>query len=697
MPEDFDLPQINPEKQADQPAVELKQIKPNTNNENVEASEKMLHNNHPLEEGGMNIKKMKRFPKIKFNLTKKQRKIVIYGVGGLAVIMLFLSILIAAPAYATYKKGMKLADSARSLKDSVNSQDISVVKAQMQTFRSDLNSFEKSYNRLTWMKIMPYVGHYISDGQHGIKAGQYGLDTAEIIIQTVEPYADIIGFAGANSREANSPEDTANDRIEFLVQTIDEVLPHMDEIIQKATLANAELQKIDPEKYPEKFRGRQVRSNLKEILVLSDEATSMIADSKPLLEQAPYMLGLDGKRTYLLLFQNDKELRATGGFITAYSILDVENGKISPVVSSDIYNLDNNYRPHIDAPSEMVDYLKGIYVTNPNMRLRDLNWWPDYELSMETFWEEASGAGIDDVDGIIAVDTHVVVNILDVLGQIGVPGFGNFSTENDDRCDCPQVIYELESFADVEGAVVWSENEPGKIVFAPENYDNRKKIVGPLMNSILSNALGQPKEKLPDLFLAGWKSLTEKHILIYMMDEPSQNAVEKFHIAGKIEDPASEKGDYLHINDSNLGGRKSNLYVTQDVHQIVDISRDGTVTKSLEITYKNPKEYDGWLNSVLPNWTRIYVPKGSEVIEVEGFDKTKESYEEFGKTVIAGGFELRPEGVRKVTVTYKLPFKVDDYEIFIQKQPGKDMSLYSIEVGKQLEEFFLSTDRKLRF
>src|SRR5690606_18836853 len=112
--------------------------------------------------------------------------------------------------------------------------------------------------------------------------------------------------------------------------------------------------------------------------------------------------------------------------------------------------------------------------------------------------------------------THVVVKLLKVLGQIGVPGFGNFSAENDPRCDCPNVVYELEEFADVEGPVVWDPNT-GEIVFAPKNYGkNRKEIVGPLMNSVLSNALGQPMEKMPDLFQAGWESLTEKHVMFYM-------------------------------------------------------------------------------------------------------------------------------------------------------------------------------------
>ncbi len=271
----------------------------------------------------------------------------------------------------------------------------------------------------------------------------------------------------------------------------------------------------------------------------------MLSESKRLWEAAPYLLGNDSPRTYLLLFQNDKELRPTGGFMTAYSIMKVSKGKLQPVSSSDIYSLDAKYRPVIKAPEPFVTFLKGPYVLSPTMFLRDMNWSPDFKESMDLFSAEAKKAGIDDVDGIIAVDTHVLVKILDVIGQIGVPGFGNFSTTVDPRCDCPQVIYELESIADVEGPVVWSENT-GEIVFAPKNYGkNRKEVVGPLMNSILSNALGQPKEKLPDLFQAAWESVIEKHVLVYMFGEEYQNAVESFNMAGTLNE---FEGDYLHIN-----------------------------------------------------------------------------------------------------------------------------------------------------
>ncbi|MEK7526613.1 MAG: DUF4012 domain-containing protein [Patescibacteria group bacterium] len=614
---------------------------------------------------------------------------------GILAFLLFLGLIIGIPGYNVYAKAKKVSKQVSALKAAANKEDIVEVKKELETTKKDLTALKSSYRAIAWTKIIPFVGGFVSDGQHGINAGIYGIEATQLTVDAIEPYADLIGFK-KGGQEAQSGEETANDRIEFIVETIKGITPKVDKIAEKAKLANAELDYIDPARYPETFKGKKIQENVRKVKDLANEATEMISNSKPLLEAAPYILGIDEPRTYLLIFQNDKELRPTGGFLTGYSIVTIDKGKFEQASSNDIYNLDKVYKPRIKAPDPIIDYIKGPYVLNPNLRLRDMNFNPDFKESMDLFTEEIKSAGVNDIDGVIAVDTHVVVNILKVLGQIGVPGFGNFSAEPDARCNCPQVVYELEDYADQEGAIVWDQNDPTKIIFAPANFDNRKKIVGPLMNSVLSNALGQPKEKLPALFEAGWKSISEKHVLMYLFDDQAQKGVESFNIAGRIK---NYEGDYLHISDSNLGGRKSNLYVTQEVHQDVVIKKDGTVEKTVEITYKNPQSYDGWLNSVLPNWTRIYVPKGSKLVDISGFEDKVDPYEDLGKTVFAGGFSLRPQGVVKVKLVYTLPNKLKNgnYNILIQKQPGTDLPLHTLTIGKQQKELFLATDKEFKF
>jgi len=609
----------------------------------------------------------------------------------LAIFVFFVTAL-GLITFNIYKKGLALKDSTIRLADAGKAQDLGKIKIELADTKVKLDEFDKSYQNISWTKFIPYLGIFVRDGQHFIKAGKEGLGAGDLVIKAIEPYADIIGFTGGS--QANSGQETAQDRINFIIKSIPELTPQADKIAKKMEVIKAGLDQIDASRYPEKIFGKDIRVRLEEGLALSDEITLLVINGKPLLENANFLLGVDKPRNYLIIFQNDKELRPTGGFITAYTIAKVQNGKFEPVLSSDIYNLDSKYTPSVPAPDPIINYLKGPYVANRKLRLRDMNWSPDFSESMKLFTEEAKKVGVKNIDGVIAVDTQLLVYLLNVLGEIGVSGYGNFSTKIVADCNCPQVIFELESFADIEGPIVWSENEPGKIVYAPANYDNRKKIIGPLMNSVLANTLGQPKEKLPALFEAILKSITEKHVVFYLLDDKSQKAVEQFGIAGRIE---NFDGDYLHINDANLGGRKSNLYVTQEVTQEIEIKKDGSVEKTLTVLYKNPEKYDGWLNSVLPNWVRVYVPKGSELMDFEGVEEKEEPYEDLGKEVFAGFFKLRPEGVSKVVFKYKLPFKIsgNEYKILIQKQPGTNTPLYTLKIGKREEEFFLATDKEM--
>ncbi len=616
------------------------------------------------------------------------------------VLTIFVIILVALSViglmgYKVYRQAFAVKAKAEEVKQALAANDLDLVKVKIGETRTELVTLSSDYRKISFLKFMPFAGAYVSDGEHAINAGLRGLDAGVLVIDATAPYADILGLK-KGSEQAGSGVETAQDRIDFVIKTIPELLPKAGKIGSEVALMQEEIDAIDPNRYPEEFRGIPLRSKIKEGIELIDLGASFVKKSEPLLASASYILGAEDERNYLVIFQNDKELRPTGGFITAYALAKVRSGKFEPVASSDIYSLDDAYKPTIKAPEPIIKYLKGPYTLSPNLRLRDMNWSPDFAESMRLFGEEIQKAGIKDIDGIIAVDTGLLVNLLDVIGPIGVSGFGNFSTAITPECNCPQVIYELESFADIEGPVVWSQDEPGKIIFAPPNYDNRKKIIGPLMNSILANALGQPKDKIPPLFAAGIRSLLEKHVLFYFFDEQAQKAVAEFGIAGTLDSDIKE--DYLLVNDANLGGRKSNLYVTQEVLQEIKVNRDKSIEKTVTITYKNPAPHDGWLNSVLPNWVRIYVPKGSELVEFSGIEGEPQKSEDLGKTVFEGFFELRPLGVAKLTLKYKLPTRLEgDYDLVIQKQPGKDSPLYSIIVGKTEEEVFLTTDKRLRY
>jgi hypothetical protein len=625
---------------------------------------------------------------------KKQGKLMKISLAVLGVIIIFIIYNLVA-GFLIYQKATKLLTSINKLTDAAKSQDLGKIKTEIDSTQTSFASLNSSYKLIAWEKFLPFVGAYISDTGHGITAGEAGLNAGKTILTTVQPYADLLGLTESTSSGtiAKTGEQTTQDRINFVVSTIPEILPKIDEISTQVKIVQDEVSQINPDRYPDEFRGKQIKSQIKNVQGLVSEAATFFVNGKPFLQSAPTLLGMDSPRTYLILFQNDKELRPTGGFMTAYAIMKVDKAKFTPVLSSDIYTLDAAYKPSIPAPAPIINYIKGPYILSQNWRLRDMNWSPDFPTTMQIVLPAIKQAGVTNIDGVIAVDTQLLVNLLNVIGPIGVPGFGNFSTAINPKCNCADVIYQLESFADVEGPIIW-DPLTGKIIQRPPNSDNRKKIIGPLMNSILANALGQPKDKLAGLAQSVFTSLVEKHVLFYMLDPVTEKAVSDFGVGGAINQTFT--GDYLHINDANLGGRKSNLYAYDEVEQDIKVAGDGSVTKTVTITYKNPQSQDGWLNSVLPTWVRVYVPKGSTLITSEGLEAKQNPYEDLNKTVFAGYFQLRPEGVSKVTFEYKLPFKVSgNYNLLIQKQPGTDGFLYTVNLGSYTQEFYLKTDKSL--
>lgn len=617
---------------------------------------------------------------LKFRFSKKAVLVVL-------AVLLVLSGAIGWPAFSLYKSSQQLSSSGQKLLFAVRSQNVEEMKLALDETKKEVQDFRSTYNTLAWTKFIPFIGVYWNDGDHALKAGVAGIEAGEIVVDTMSPYADLLGFEGGIA--ADSPTKTAEERIAFLVETIEGVTPKLDEIAAKTSIVSSEMSQLNPNRYPEEFKGELVRERIRDAITIASQVNELVTHGKPVLEKAPYLLGKDGERKYLFLWQNDKELRPTGGFITAYSIVKVRNGKFDSVTSDDIYHLDERLKNKAPAPEPIKKYLPLVHEWN----LRDMNLSPDFKDSMQVFAENYKKAKGPEYDGIVAVDTYLLTNILKVLETVGVPEYGNYSIENDSRCNCPQVIYELESFADVAGPIVW-DPVSGEIVYQPPNADNRKKILGPLMNSMLSNALGQPKEKIPDLFEAGWNSILEKHVLFYFEKEDVQKAMEAFNVAGRIRE---FQGDYLHINDTNFAGAKSNLYVQQEVDLDIQPGKDSS-TNILTIKYKNPQKHDGWLNGPYRDWVRVYVPQGSTLVDSTGSEVGFTSYEELGKTVFDGFFVLRPEGVHELKLTYTTPVKKEGkYKVLIQKQPGTDGNPYTVKVGRDEQNFPLKSDKELSF
>ena len=111
------------------------------------------------------------------------------------------------------------------------------------------------------------------------------------------------------------------------------------------------------------------------------------------------MLGANGPRTYLILAQNNHELRGTGGFISTIGFVRLEGGRITELNLVDSYAVDNFEQPHPQPPPALSERMGAQLLL-----LRDSNWSPDFPTTAQVaraLYEQDKGLA---TDGAIALD-----------------------------------------------------------------------------------------------------------------------------------------------------------------------------------------------------------------------------------------------------------------------------------------------------
>ena len=365
------------------------------------------------------------------------------------------------------------------------------------------------------------------------------------------------------------------------------------------------------------------------------------------LKIIPEIAGFNGERTYLLLFQNNLELRPSGGYLGNFGIVKVKNGKPIVFEMHDTNIFDGFGKTITEPPRPMRNYL-GI----DNWQMRDGNWSPDFKISAEQveYFYHLQG-GQENFDGIIAINAGILPNLLKLTGPIYLQEFEKeFKSED--------VLYQLEY--EVEKAYVDRNIEEGE----------RKKMFKVLVNEVLDRAMQENlsfKNELKNLVL---KELDEKNILFYLKNTDTQKTISKFGWDGVVNQSAQD--DYLMIVEANLASKKSNYFVEREVEYAINLNQEKPKV-NLKIKYTHQNEEKDWFNDDYRFYLRIYTPLGSWLENANGIDNKVEFSNELNKTVFGGWIEVPAGQEKTIEFEYILPERINketDYKILLQKQSG---------------------------
>ncbi|MBM3708758.1 MAG: DUF4012 domain-containing protein, partial [Actinobacteria bacterium] len=400
------------------------------------------------------------------------------------------------------------------------------------------------------------------------------------------------------------------------------------------------------------------------------------------------IFGHERAKKYLLVFQNNAEARATGGFIGSYGVLDLDQGRIKGLFIDDIYNLDGQLHEKI-IPPRPIQKISTAWSTH------DANWFADWPTSAQKimwFYEKAGGAT---PDGVISLTPAVVENLLALTGPIEIPEF-NIALNKDNFIETLQYKVEIDYDKEL--------NQPKKILadFAPKFLDRLWEIW---------------PQKYDEIFKVLDNSLSQKDILFYFSDTATQQVFLKQGWGGEL---LPTDKDYLSVVNTNINGFKTDRMVKQKIYHKSEIQSDGSVintVKIIRVHLGGASEYD-WYNRVNTNYLRVYVPAGSQLLSAKGH--TLEGYSppvdykklgfredadvlaqeqsmqihesgtqifvEAGKTVFGNWAYVSPGETVEIEYRYHLPFRLNlnvenfTYSLLVQKQAGSAGSDFESEL-----------------
>ncbi len=504
---------------------------------------------------------------------------------------------------------------------------------QFQSAQSDIASLGGTVSLL--VSALPRVGG-------ALRAGTELADAGAALARAGARLSD--GFS-AIQNSLSSP----TDRLGLLDDYIASALPWLDQ-------ARGDVQAVQFSDVPAAQRGA-FQTLSAQLPPVTDGLKQFVSVSGALRQ----ILGGDGQRTYLVVFQNSDELRPTGGFMGSFAELTVRDGRI---VSLDIpgggtYDVQGNLKTFTVSPPP-------LQLLAARWGFQDANWFPDFPTSARAMLSFYRDAGGPTVDGVIAVNADFVAGLLSVVGSIDMPEYGRTITSDNFVADTQQIV----------------EREYDKTLNQP------KAFIAALAPKLLDRVKNLPAGDFLQLLQRVHAGFEQRDIQAYFPDERLEKLAIRLGWDGGIK---ATGGDYLMPVDANLGGGKTDGVIQETVDVLSNIASDGTVIDTVAVTRIHrgtPGDPFTGANNV--DYLRLYVPKGSQLLNASGFSppdpnlfqppepdwsvypdiaydeqtQTKDPvsgtdiYQESGKTVFGNWVQVKPGSQATASFTYRLPFKV---------------------------------------
>lgn len=315
-------------------------------------------------------------------------------------------------------------------------------------------------------------------------------------------------------------------------------------------------------------------------------ALTLVATFEPLLSHYEDILGFKKPVTYMVLFQNNMELRPTGGFIGSFALIDVAAGKISNWKVYDVYDADGQLPGYVRPPEPIFNHLR-----EAQWWLRDSNWDPDFPTSARraTWFLDKS---LDrQVRGVVAINLEVLREILVAVGPIELEGGEVINADN--------------FYRNIQDEVHES--------FFPGSTKKKDKLTE-VANSLMGKLSNLNPETLVKL-LGGLKGrIDSKDFQLFFPDPELQPKLYAMGVSGQVREGS------IGFVEANLGVNKSNQYIDRSLEVSIEKREEGSLIVTKKIAIENNAKSD--TNETLyKSYVRALAPVGAKLLTLSVFDK----------------------------------------------------------------------------
>lgn len=346
---------------------------------------------------------------------------------------------------------------------------------------------------------------------------------------------------------------------------------------------------------------------------LLDTAASTTAAADTATRVLPAMLGADGPKRYLVAFENEAEMRGSGGLAGAFAILQTDHGRISIETI-----LPDGAMDAVRIPESAAPELKPAWGTQPFTFFVDGNQsahFPSAGRVWSAYWKQYSG---ESLDGVLALDPTTVSYLLEATGG-GVLSTG-------DEVNAGNVV----DFTQHDLYVRYPEFEQS---------DLREQVLVDVARMVSTRLLGG-SGSVTSLLKASSRAATEGRLLVWSADPAVQEQLAGHRIAGVIpETPAP----YSQVVVNNAAGGKLDWYLDR----AISVVRSGcgeqrAVTVTVKLTNTAPSTGLGAYLEALPTaglppgGNRLYVDyvatRGAELrgVDLDGKPVASTAFTEHG-------------------------------------------------------------------